>query len=76
MHMFKYVCIVYTFSKYKYIYKHLYICTCIYRYIDVSSSLGVNSIRHKVKDSQELKCFDKSDPQPDPEDENIWARII
>lgn len=45
-------------------------------YIAVRSSLGVNSISHKVKDSRELKYFDKSDPQPDTDDENIWYRII
>lgn len=57
-------------------YIHLYICTYIYKYIAVSSSLGVNRISHKVKDSQKLKYFDKSDPQPDLDDESMGARII
>lgn len=42
----------------------------------VSSSLGVNRISHKVKDNQELKYLDKLDPQPDPDDESMGARII
>lgn len=48
----------------------------VYIHIAMSGSLGVNSTGHKVKDSQELKYFDNSDPQPDTDDENIWARII
>lgn len=48
----------------------------MYKSIAVSSSLGVNSISQIVKDSQEQDYFDKSEPQPDPDDENIRARII
>lgn len=55
---------------------HLYICTCIYKSMAVNSSLEVNRIRHKVKDSQELKYFDKSDPQPAPDDESMGDMII
>jgi len=58
------------------IYKHLYICTCIYKYIAVSSSLRVNRMIHTVKDSQELYYFDKSDPQPDLDDESVVASIV
>lgn len=42
----------------------------------VSSSLEVNKIRHKAKDSQELKYFDKSDPHPAPDDESMGDVII
>lgn len=62
------MCVLYIHLVCVYIYKYLYIRACIYKYIAVSSSLGVNSISHEVNDSQELKYFDKSDPQPDTDD--------
>lgn len=48
-----------------YIKKHVYIYTCMYKSIAVTSSLGVNRISHNIKHSQELKYFAKSDPQQD-----------
>lgn len=58
------------------IYMNIYTYVNVYTNTYLCSSLGVNSISHEVKDNQELKYFDKSDPQTDKDDENIWNRII
>lgn len=77
MYMFKHVCIlVYCiYLLFEYMYTYVYVCVytdmciCIYKYITANCSLGVKRISHKVKDSQGLKYFDKSNPQPSTDDE-------